>query len=141
VGTVNDLESGLARQRASDDAEAKRLRQKEMRRLGAEIEAKEIREMLMINEHHQREIDAMERELRAMNPEQDRQDIVTLERKLEWRKLSLHFAESHLEDADYSDNDFHDHSSTSEPEGKVVCRIVLISLYPRLFMIYHSSGN
>ena len=141
MGTVNDLESGLAQQHASDDAEAKRLRQEEMMRIGAEIEAKEIREMLKTNAHYRREIEIMERELRVMNPEQDRQDIDTLERKLAARKYSLHFAESLLEDIDYSDDDVHENSSTSEPEGKMVCRTVLLSLYVRLFIMYHSSGN
>ena len=125
----------------SDDAEAKRLRQKEMVRIGAQIEAKEIREMLMINAHHRREIENMEHELREMKPEQDRQDIDTLEGKLAARKHSLHFAESLLEDMDYSDDDVHDNSSTSEPQGKMVCRTVLLSLYVRLFMMYHSSGD
>src|SRR5882762_10996586 len=83
----------------------------------------------------------MEQELRVMNPERDQQDIDTLERKLAAQKHSLHFAESLLEDMDYSDDDVHDNSSTSEPQGKMVCRTVLLSLYVRLFMMYHSSGN
>src|SRR5258705_11999785 len=112
-----------------------------MARIRAEIEAREIREMLMINEHHRCEIATMECELREMNPEQDRQDIVMLEDKLAARKHSLHFVESVLEDMDYSDDDVHDNSSTPEPEGKMVCQIVLLSLYVRLFMMHHSSGD
>jgi len=108
VSTVTDLESGLARQLESDNAEAKRLRQKEMARIGAQLEAKEVREMLMTNEYYRRDIEIMERELKAKHPEQDRQDIETLKSKLAARKYSLHYAESLLEDMDYEDMEYDD---------------------------------
>src|SRR5882762_10747724 len=91
VSTVTDLESGLARQRESDNAEAKRLRQKEMARIGAQLEAKEVREMRMTNEYYRRDIEIMERDLKAMHLEHDRQDIEKLERKLDAWKFSLHY--------------------------------------------------
>jgi len=71
VSTVTELESGLARQRESDDAEAKRLRQKEMVKIGAQLEAMEVREMRMTNEYYRRDIEIMERDLKAMHPEHD----------------------------------------------------------------------
>jgi hypothetical protein len=108
ASAVTELESGLARQHEADDAEAKCLRQKAMIRIGAELEAKEIREMLMTNEEMRCDIEIMEHELKSKHPEQDRHDIEMLERKLTARKRSLHYAESVLEDMEYEDMEYDD---------------------------------
>src|SRR5258705_10552889 len=87
VSTVTELESGLARQRESDDAEAKRLRQKEMGKIGAQLEAMEVRGIRMTNEYYRREMEIMERDLKAMHPENDRRQIEKWEPKPERRKF------------------------------------------------------
>jgi hypothetical protein len=125
--TLADLVSRLAQQRASDDMEASHLQQEcnrvAMIRIGAQHEAVEMQEMLMTMEEYRCNIEIMENELKVRNPEQDPQDIKTLERKLQQQKRTLHDAESivkdiysndevmemqemimNMEDMDYSDN-------------------------------------
>lgn len=121
VSTVTELESGLARQRDSDDAESSRLHQEErtkaeIARMGAEREERQMQEVLK-------------------KLEQDRLHIEEMERDLEAQKQALQYAQNVADDcSDDNDND-NDEGNVSAPQGTMVRRISIRSINSRVVIV------
>jgi hypothetical protein len=121
ISTVTELESGLARQRESDDAESRHLQQEErtkeeIARIGAEHEERELQELLK-------------------KLEQDRLHIEEMERDLEAQKQALEYAQNIGDDLYDDDDDDDDEGNVSTPTVTMVRRISIFSINSRVIIV------